>query len=87
MAAETTPAEVVGDPGRLDAIGGRFQDFHGAGESQLALDPLDGGKDALTRNGALDEDHLAVVTADHPAAGGRLLDGQFQSLSRFQRHG
>jgi hypothetical protein len=27
------------------------------------------------------------VPADHPAAGGRLLDLQFQSLSRLQRHG
>ena len=71
----------------LAAVRRRADDVDGAGEGHLPLDPLDGGNDALAGNGALHEDDLAVVPADHPAAGGGLLDRQFETLSWLERHG
>ncbi len=69
------------------AVGRSVDDVDGAGERHLTLDPLDGGHDALAGNGALHEDHLAVVPGDHPSAGGGLLDRQLESLSWLERHG
>ena len=62
-------------------------DVDGGGEGHLTLDPLDGGHDPLAGNGALHEDHLAVVAGDHPSARGGLLDRQFELLSWLEWHG
>ena len=72
---------------RAPAVWRCADEIGGAGEGHLPLHPLHGGNDTLAGNGALHEDHLPVVPGDHPAAGGRLLDRQFQTLSWLERHG
>jgi hypothetical protein len=67
----------------IAAVGGRGEDLDRPREDHAALDALDNRPDALAGNGAGDQDHLALVAAEHAAARHGTLGGDLERA----RHG
>jgi hypothetical protein len=69
-------AAAAGVPSHRTAVATRLEDFCDRGVLDIARTSLNRCANALTGNGARDENHLAVVPRQHPAAGRGPVDGE-----------